>query len=105
MQTQITETATSAFRAPRSALLSAPGTARSTEKRATRRSKGARRGFRNLRLHDSLTSGLEPILFHPPVQGAAAQAKRFRRLTHVALKALQRFANQNSLNRFKTQFF
>lgn len=79
-------------------LTSSAGATINQERRVTLRSKGARFGFRNLCLDESLTPGLEPILFHPPVQGAAAQAQRFRCLAHIALKALQRFANQNSLH-------
>src|SRR5260370_3866818 len=75
------------------------------EKRVTRRSKGARCDFLWLGLGESLALGLEPILFHPPVQRAAAQAECFRRLTHVALKALQCFANQNTFYGLQTQFF
>jgi len=64
------------------------GAASNMEKRMTRRSNGARRIFRKFRLDVLLMPGLEPILFHPPVQGAAAQAKRFGCLAHIALKAL-----------------
>ena len=67
-----------------------------------RRSKGARR-FRFFEI--CLGPGLEPIFFHPPVQGAATQAQRLCGLTHVALKALQRFANQDTFYGLKTLFF
>src|SRR5579863_4325185 len=80
-----------------------PGAAKRATKRATRRSKGER-GFRKFWLDESFISGLEPILFHPPVERAAAEAKRIRCLTDIALKTLQRFTNQNRLHRFQTQF-
>ena len=60
-------------------------------------------GFRTPGL--GFPSGLEPILFHPAIQGAAAQAQRLRRLAHVALKALQRLADQNALHRLDAEFF
>src|SRR5438128_4294536 len=86
-------------------LTSRAGDTRATHSRITRRSKGARCGFRFLFLEASLMAGLEPMLFHPAVQRAAAQAERLRRLADVALKALQRFANQDTFNRLQTQFF
>src|SRR5207245_3715949 len=82
-----------------------PGRASSSEKRMIRRSNGARVDLRGILREPSCAVGLEPILFHPPVEGAAAQAKRFGCLAHVALKALQRFANQNAFNRLEAQFF
>src|SRR5271170_721125 len=74
-------------------LISSPGATSNAVKRVTRRAKGDRCGFFESCLEELLAPGLEPILFHPPVQGTAAQAQRFRRLAHIALKALQRFAN------------
>src|SRR5258708_31662017 len=75
------------------------------DNRVTRRSKGARWRFRLAAVEGLLTLGLEPILFHPPIQSAAAQAQSFCRLAHVALKALQRLADQDTFNRLHTQFF
>ena len=73
--------------------------------RITRRSNGGRCGFRLLRAVDLKTSGLEPILFHPPIQGAATQAKCFGCLADVALKALQCLADQHTFNRLEAQLF
>src|SRR6266481_797407 len=81
------------------------GPTRRIENRITRRSNGARCGFRLLRAVELKTPGLEPILFHPPIQGAATQAKSFGRLADVALKALQCLADQHTFNRFEAQFF
>src|SRR6266566_6221392 len=75
------------------------------DNRVTRRSKGARCRFRLVAVEGLLTFGLEPILFHPPIQSPTAQAESFCRLAHVALKALQRFADQDTFNRLQTQFF
>src|SRR5690349_11451945 len=69
------------------------GNTRSTDSRVTRRSKGVRFSFRGLKPDCPLGRGLEPILFHPPIQGAATEAQRLRCLTHVAVKSLQRLAN------------
>src|SRR5689334_3273770 len=85
-------------------LMSNPGVTRRTEKRVTRRSNGARL-FGFLRIAEPVTLGLEPILFHPPIQSAAAQAQSICRLAHVSLKALQRLADQDTFNCFQTQFF
>jgi hypothetical protein len=69
----------------RTALATKQGMTNRTAYRVTRRSKGARCFF----LRETVAqAGLEPILFHPPIQGAAAQAERFRGLADVALKAL-----------------
>src|SRR5438309_11280455 len=84
-------------------LIRRPGATSNATKRMTRRSKGARCGFR-LPLDNSLDLGLEPIFFHPPVQGTAAQAEHFRCLTHITLKALQRLANKNTFHGLQTQF-
>src|SRR5882757_3815592 len=70
-----------------------PGATSSIEKRVTRRSKGARFVFLRWRLRESPALELKPILFHPSVQGAAAQTQCFGCLAHVALKALERLAN------------
>src|SRR6266404_443581 len=85
-------------------LITSPGTTSSNDNRMTLRSNGARLVLRKLRFGEWVETGLEPIFFHPPVQGATAQAQRFRRLTHVALKALQRFANKDTFNGLQTQF-
>ncbi len=85
-------------------LIRKPGTTSKTENRMMRFSKDWRRGLRRFSLVELLAPRLEPILFHAPVQGAAAQAESFGRLAYIALKALQRFANQNSLNRLQAQF-
>src|SRR5258708_16717429 len=74
----------------RTLLTRKPGATSSIEKRVTRRSKGARSVFLRWRARESPALELKPILFHPPVQGAAAQAQRFGCLAHVALKALER---------------
>ena len=60
--------------------------------------------LRGLRFGSWVATGLEPIFFHSPVQGATAQAESFCRLAHVTLKALQRFANKNTFYRLQTQF-
>src|SRR5689334_19013756 len=88
----------------RIALTSKPGAINKKVKRITRRSKRVRRDGVATRFSASLTAGREPIFFHPPVQGAAAQAKRFGGLADIALKALQRFADQNTFDRLQTQF-
>src|SRR4029077_5199015 len=80
-----------------------PGATNRIENRVTRRSKGAR-SFRLFRTVELRTRGLEPIFFHPPVEGTAAQAECFCRLAHVSLKALQSFADQDTFNRLQTQF-
>src|SRR5260370_20770246 len=85
-------------------LIKRPGTARSRDKRMTLRSKGARLVLRGLRFGKWVATGLEPIFFHPPEQGAAAQAGHFRRLTHITLKALQRLSNKNTFHGLQTQF-
>src|SRR5579864_2629015 len=85
-------------------LTRSPGATRSNENQATRCSKGAR-FLGRVCIWIGLGRGLEPIFFHPPVQSAAAQAQSFRGLAHVALKALQRFANQNTFYGLQTQFF
>src|SRR5579884_1435507 len=76
----------------RIALTNIPGATNSSEKRVTLRSNGAL-----LRLAFLLESwpiaGLEPIFFHPPIQRATAQTQCFGSLAHVALKALQGFAD------------
>src|SRR5437016_13995933 len=81
------------------------GATKRNDNRVTRRSKGARWRFRLVAVEGLLTFGLEPILFHTPIQSAAAQAQSFCRLAHVALKALQRLADQDTFNRLQTQFF
>src|SRR5215475_7090292 len=86
-------------------LTTIPGATNRTVYRVTRRSNGARGFLFRLRVEETLTGGLEPIFFHPAVQGATAQAERFGRLAHIALKALQRFADQDTFNRLQTQFF
>src|SRR5580704_1910530 len=78
---------------------------RSKEKPAMRLPRGARCDLPVIRCVGSLARGLEPILFHSPVQRTATQAQRFRGLSYVALKAPKRFTNQNSLNCLQTQFF
>src|ERR1700755_2582401 len=40
---------------------------------------------------------LNPILLHPPVQGASAQAEGLGSLTHIATDASQRLADENTL--------
>ena len=85
-------------------LTTRPGATSNAESRATRRSNGARCDFRKLILDELFARGLEPILFHPPVKRAAAQAERLGCLTHIALIALKGLANQNTFNPFKTQF-
>src|SRR5437899_5866149 len=75
------------------------------DNRVTRRSKGARCRFRLVAVEGLLTFGLEPILFHPPIEGAAAQAQSFCRLADVALEAMQRRADHDTFNRLQTQFF
>lgn len=54
--------------------MNSPGVTSRTEKRVTRRSKGARWALRFLRVAELMTRGLKPIFFHPPVQRAATQA-------------------------------
>src|SRR6478672_1940110 len=81
-----------------------PGATRSIMNRVTRRSNGAR-CFLFLRGAGLMTRGLEPILFHPPIEGATAQAESFCCLAYISLKALQRLADQDTFNRFETQFF
>jgi len=88
----------------RSPLISNPGVTSRTEKRVTRRSKGARL-FRFLRVTTLVTPGLEPIFFHPPIESAAAQPQCICGLADIALKPLQRLADQNTFNGFQTQFF
>src|SRR5271168_4677899 len=41
------------------------------------------------------------ILFHPPVECAAAEAQRLRRLAHIAVAASQRLADEDTLNRLQ----
>src|SRR5271156_6290772 len=41
------------------------------------------------------------IFFHPPVECAAAEAQRLRRLTHIAVAASQRLADEDTLNRLQ----
>src|SRR6266496_2118198 len=82
-----------------------PGATNRIDNRVTRRSKGARCRFRLLVVEGLLMPWLEPILFHPPIQSAAAQTESLCRLADVALKALQRLADQDTFNRFQTQFF
>src|SRR5208283_718926 len=48
---------------------------------------------------------LESIPFHPAIQGPAAQAQRLCGLAHVAMEALQRFADENFLDLLDAEFF
>src|ERR1700748_2248640 len=82
-------------------LVTRPGTASHSEERIIRRSKGARCRF--LRLEASASRGLKPILFHPAIQGAAAQTKGLGSLAYVALETLQGLPDQNRLYRFQAQ--
>src|SRR6266852_5819874 len=83
-------------------LVTNPGIASHNDERIIRRSKGARRDF--LRLDFSESRGLEPILFHSAIQGAAAQTECFGGLADVALEALQGLPDQDRLHRFEAQF-
>src|SRR5262249_43826950 len=85
-------------RKSRMVVTSRPGKIRSSVKAMTRRSNRVRLDATAVRFSVSLTAGREPIFFHPPVQRSAAQAQRFGRLAHIALKALQRFADQNTFH-------
>src|SRR5271156_3922611 len=40
----------------------------------------------------------EAILFHPPVECAAAEAQRLCRLAHIAVATSQRLADEDTLN-------
>src|SRR6202041_877144 len=48
---------------------------------------------------------LEAIFLHPAVQSATAQSQSFRGMAHIALRALQRLADQNGFHRFQAEFF
>src|SRR5262245_24197484 len=85
--------------------MSNPGATKKIENRVTRRSNGARCGFLLLRVVELMRPGLEPILFHPPIERATAETERFCCLAHVTLKALQRLAYQDTFDRLQTQFF
>ena len=49
--------------------------------------------------------GSDAIFFHPPVEGAAAEAEGFCRLAHVAVAAGERFADEDTLDGFEGHFF
>src|SRR5580698_974021 len=84
-----------------------PGSATSREKRLMRRSYRSRTRLRDgLRATGlELPRELEAILLHPAVEGTAAQSQRFRGMTHIPLRALQRFADENGFNSFQAEFF
>src|SRR5277367_2946834 len=65
----------------------------------TRASNESCRCVRLFRSWDLYLDGLsKAILFHPPVECAAAEAQRLRRLAHVAIATSQRLANEDTLN-------
>src|SRR5271168_3643523 len=69
----------------------------------TRASKENCRRARLFRSEAVYLDGLsKAILFHPPVECAAAQAQRLRRLAHVAVATGQRLANEDTLNCLQT---
>src|SRR5713226_7941361 len=88
-------------------LISSPGSATNKANRLIRRSYKRRTlFFGGLRAPGlGIPRGLEPIFLHTPVERAATQAESFRSLTHVSLRPLQRFADQNGLHRFQAEFF
>src|SRR4051794_21155108 len=88
-------------------LMSSPGRATSRANRLMRRSYKRRTlFFGGLRAPGlGIPRGLEPIFLHTPVERAAAQPESLRSLTHVSLRALQRFADQNGLHGFQAELF
>src|SRR5688572_27211774 len=89
----------------KTALATKPGRTSSREKPMTRRSNADRRAGCREPCEAVAIRKLKPIPLHPPIQSTAAQTERFRGLTHVALEALQCFANQNAFNLLQAQFF
>src|SRR5579862_595014 len=87
--------------------VTSPGSATRNAKRLMRRSYSnltrRRGGLRALGRKPPCE--LEPILLHPPVECSATQPQSFRRLTHIALKTLQSFSDQNRFHRFQAEVF
>ena len=83
-------------------LRSMPGRATSSEKRVIRRSYNRRTrlrgGFRNVGF---VPNGLEPILFHPPIESSATEPQHLGGLAYITVGTLQRFADQNRFHGFE----
>src|SRR5579863_543500 len=88
-------------------LTSKPGSATSSANTLMRRSyKRRTRFFGGLRTPGlGLPRGLEPILLHPPVERAAAEFQSLGCLAYISLGTLQRLADQNGFDGFKTELF
>src|SRR4029077_12390457 len=84
-----------------------PGSATSRVNKLTRRSYGRRARFRGGLRPPGLgvPCGLEPILLHPPVEGAAAESEDLGRLAHIPMETLQCLADQNSFSRTYPKLF
>src|SRR5260370_19101811 len=86
---------------------SSPGSATSRANKLTRRSYGRRARFRGgLRAPGfGVPCGLEPILLHPPIKGAAAESQDLGRLAPIPLETLQCLADHIRFYEFNADRF